>query len=279
MAPQSTPKGMSSRLATMKFMQRGSAQAKAGVSSPSTPTAESEVASSSKRRKFSHADSPSVATPDTPLFDQEAIQRAIDEEEQKRQAAINKRAAELGDEHWELDLSMFPAPNSTQNQMKVVPVGFAQIDNASSGSEDDMSKGDQISLARRRFNMKAQACVVTKNDDSGSEDDSGSSDSELSDEEESHQPKDGSNRGRRAENATPRSGRARTSLSGRQSEERKKANEFAEKRRKKEVNLSKLTSLSASQDNWKSPLSAKITCHGCGKIGHRVADCPSKKRR
>src|SRR5262249_40142869 len=86
MAKQSTPKTMASGLMTMKFMQRGAAAAAAAAaagtpeaSSPATPRSEDR---SGKRRKFSHTPS-AASSPATPLYDQKAIQAALEEEEKK----------------------------------------------------------------------------------------------------------------------------------------------------------------------------------------------------
>ena len=151
MAKQSTPKTMSSRLMTMKFMQRGAAQAAAEASSPSTPKTDEER-SASKRRKVTHKSSP--ATPSTPIYDQKAIQAAVEEEEKKRLAAIEKRAAELGDSHWVLDdAAVASAANGSKAPLNIVQVGFAQIDydgvlDGAQGSVDLSNK------TRFRFNMK-----------------------------------------------------------------------------------------------------------------------------
>lgn len=165
MAKPSTPKTMSSRLMTMKFMQRGAAAAAAAaatVDHPSSPaTPRSEDSSSSKRRKYSHAMSV-AGSPATPLYDQKAIQAALEEEEKKRLVAVEKRAAELGDSHWVLPgVSALPK-NGTQT-LNVVTVGFAQIDYpAASGDNDDDDNPFEESAAPppssqiRRFNMKSK---------------------------------------------------------------------------------------------------------------------------
>jgi hypothetical protein len=107
---------------------------------------------------MSHKSSaPPTPTPNTPIYDQEAIRAAIDEEEKKRLAAIEKRAAELGDSHWVLDTASAPLPkNGSRLPLNVVQVGFAQIDSAgthdeSSGSLDTV---DISTKARFQFNMK-----------------------------------------------------------------------------------------------------------------------------
>jgi hypothetical protein len=72
--------------------------------------------------------------------------------------------------------------------------------------------------------------------------------------------------------------RARSSLSSRQDEERRKAQLLAGKRRKKDIKLNQLTSISSAGSQAFGRPAAAMSCHGCGKSGHKVADCPSKKR-
>jgi hypothetical protein len=151
MAPTATPKGMSSRLMTMKFMQRGEASAK---SSPAT-TPKTDNEGSAKRRKTAHKETPEAK----PLYDEKAVQAALEEEERKRQAAIARRAKELGDEQWVLNGAAVSAPtNRPRGNLSFVQVGFAQID--SGFSDDDDKDGAPASqkatglAGRRQFNMK-----------------------------------------------------------------------------------------------------------------------------
>lgn len=162
MAKQSTPKTMSSRLMTMKFMQRGAAAAAAAAatatdtpeaSSPRTPRSDD---GSAKRRKTAHAPS-AASSPATPLFDQQAMKSAVEEEEKRNRAAIEKRAAELGDSHWVLEGAASLPPRTARPLLNVVEVGFAQIDYAGASSKDD----DPFDLGSapaqpqfQRFNMK-----------------------------------------------------------------------------------------------------------------------------
>lgn len=58
-----------------------------------------------------------------------------------------------------------------------------------------------------------------------------------------------------------------------------KAKEFREKRKKKEVRLNKLTSISSAggdkQFGARSSSSSKsLTCYKCQQLGHRAAECP-----
>ncbi|OIW34044.1 hypothetical protein CONLIGDRAFT_206874 [Coniochaeta ligniaria NRRL 30616] len=150
MAPTATPKGMSSRLMTMKFMQRGEASAK---SSPST-TPKTDNEGSAKRRKTAHKETPEAK----PLYDEKAVQAALEEEESKRQAAIARRAKELGDEQWVLNGAAISAPNPKHPvYLNIVQVGFAQIDSGFPSDDDDDTPGatNITGLAgRRQFNMK-----------------------------------------------------------------------------------------------------------------------------
>ncbi|KAL2024659.1 hypothetical protein VTK56DRAFT_6860 [Thermocarpiscus australiensis] len=279
MAKQSTPKTMSSRLMTMKFMQRGAAAAAAAGASEagSAPATPSSNDGSAKRRKLSHTPS-AASSPATPLYDQQAIQAALEEEERKRQAAIEKRAAELGDSHWVLDGVPALPKSGARPLLNVVQVGFAQIDYAdTSGAGDDpFDLGNPPAQAQfRRFNMKKSKVEKTDQSESSSSD-SNSSDSE----EESSTPstREEEGRGRRNTASDPAQKRARSSVSRKREEERKKAQLLASKRRKKEVKLNQLTSISSAGSQAFQRPSSALTCHGCGKPGHKVADCPSKKR-
>ncbi|KAK4241926.1 hypothetical protein C8A03DRAFT_11865 [Achaetomium macrosporum] len=285
MAKQSTPKTMSSRLMTMKFMQRGAAvaaaAAAAGTPEPASPATPRTDDGSAKRRKVSH--SPSVASsPGTPLYDQKAIQAAIEEEEKKRRAAIEKRAAELGDSHWVLEGAGALPKTGSRALLDVVPVGFAQIDSAgTSGEADDpfdvgsMPAQPQI----KRFNMKKSKASDDGSSSSGSDSDSDSgSEGDSEDERSPASAGEEPSRGRRNTLGDEERKRARSSVSRRREEERRKAQQLAGKRRKKEIKLNKLISISSAASQGFSRPSSTFTCHGCGKAGHKVADCPKKRR-
>ncbi|KAK4106219.1 hypothetical protein N658DRAFT_528964 [Parathielavia hyrcaniae] len=301
MAKQSTPKTMSSRLMTMKFMQRAAAASvistPESTTSPATPHSDD---GSAKRRKVSHAPSAaangSPATP--PLYDQKAIRAALEDEEKKREAAIQKRAAELGDSHWELPSAAALRSRASRPALSVVHVGFAQIDHATAlvrGGDD--GGGDPFDLGSvpaqthiRRFNMKkSKACLrgagpVKKEDDDsgGSDSDESGSGSESGEASEDERPpasaREEPGRGRRSTLGNADRKRARSSVSSRRDEERKKAQQLAGKRRKKEIKLNQLSSISSVGSQAFQRPSSTLTCHGCGKPGHKIADCPNKKR-
>ncbi|KAH6624652.1 hypothetical protein B0J18DRAFT_185226 [Chaetomium sp. MPI-SDFR-AT-0129] len=297
MAKQATPKTMSSRLMTMKFMQRGAAAAAAAATSSTPTTSNSPVNTPSndgptKRRKVSHTASTSAAgsPATTPLFDQQAIKAALEQEEKRNRAAIEKRAAELGDSHWVLEGATSAPPRIARPLLNVVPIGFAQIDGstAAAASGQDGYDDDPFDMGGvsgrpqfQRFNMKKSK--ATKGDDEGksdSESGSGSESGEASDDDRSPRASSRADTGRGRQSTVDRSDRkrARSSVSGRREEERRKAQQLAGKRRKKEIKLNQLSSISSAGSQGFQRPSAVLSCHGCGKPGHKVADCPNRKR-
>ncbi|KAJ5907233.1 uncharacterized protein N7473_004149 [Penicillium subrubescens] len=96
-------KSMSSRLLTMKFMQR--AAASAATKEPQSPDAEDGKRTPKRVRLSTEPNSPS-----TPQSDLEAIAAALAAEEDKRREAVARQAAEAGESEWVLDV---PATNYT----------------------------------------------------------------------------------------------------------------------------------------------------------------------
>ncbi|KAI1437722.1 hypothetical protein GGR50DRAFT_22668 [Xylaria sp. CBS 124048] len=279
MASPSTPKTMSSRLLTMKFMQRAAASNPS--SSPPTP---STVASndSNKRRKVSHDTTPQPNV-DT-LVNQAAVRAAIAEEEKKAERAKLKRAEELGDAHWVLDIPQQPHEHAAQSRMKVVRVGLAQIDSMDSeDSESESADATHSSIpAIRRFNMnkkKAKKTKVPKKSEHSNESSSdsnldasylsSSSSSDDDDEISGPQPLDSQSSPRRA-------------TKGKLTDEKSKATQLAEKRRKKDVKLNSpkggMTSISAGGAPPPRQF-VNLTCYNCGQAGHKSIDCKSPRKR
>ncbi|TGJ81071.1 hypothetical protein E0Z10_g7673 [Xylaria hypoxylon] len=237
MASPGTPKTMSSRLLTMKFMQRAAASSPS--STPSTPPSNDQ---SNKRRKVSHNTAPQQNV-DT-LVNQAAIQAAIAEEEKKVESALLKRAEELGDARWVLDVPEQAKGHAAPTPMNVIQVGFAHIDSFDGMENETDSAGilhDSVP-ALRRYNMgKKKISKKPQNDssessfDSKSESDSDSdSGSDASSSEETS--------GRQSFGSNPRTtsttqSTSRKILKSKKSAEKLKAMQFAEKRRKKEVKL------------------------------------------
>jgi len=125
--------------------------------------------------------------------------------------------------------------------------------------------------------------VVKKEDDengsSDSDSESGSDAGEVSDDQNSPDvARAEPSRGRQSTVGGAERRRPRSSVSGRRDEERRKAQQLAGKRRKKEIKLNQLTSISSAGSQAFQRPSTTLSCHGCGKPGHKVADCPNKKR-
>lgn len=146
--PGSAPKSMSSRLLTMKFMQR------AAASSPiqSSPTPEEP----SPKRQKKTGDSPSRAQVVDAMADKRAIQAAMEAEEAKRQVALDKQAAEAGDTRWVLSFDdQNVAGRAPNGALRVIQAGYANIDipipqHLKSVDEDDMSDRPAV-VGRRSF--------------------------------------------------------------------------------------------------------------------------------
>ncbi|KAI1457674.1 hypothetical protein F4805DRAFT_169551 [Annulohypoxylon moriforme] len=281
MATPTPPKSMSSRLLTMKFMQRAAASPTS--SSPTTPKSDEQA---SKRRKVIHNPTRNDNTNSIAQIDQAAVQAAIAEEERKRQEALVQHAAELGDARWVLDISDKAAGSRSEIQtpLNVVQVGFAQIDSQIDPSDDvglDDSESADTSYARtmvRRYNMENKKAA--KDDKSGSDDSSSDSDSGFSSQE------NGPRRKSYGQKPEARPG-PRPALQSKKSAEWSKAKQFAETRRKKDVKLNSprtpstsggmLSISSGGGTSLRQPTG--FACHRCGKPGHRASECPKRSSR
>ncbi|KAJ6446344.1 Zinc finger domain-containing protein, CCHC-type [Purpureocillium lavendulum] len=261
MAPE-TPKGVSSRLLTMKFMQRAAASA----SSAGSP--DSEVPSS-KKRKLEHSPAHGRINPN---IDQALIQAALDQEEATRQAALEKHSST--DTHWVLDNSWAKTKSAraAKNPLNVVYVGYGDFDSANeSGDNEDAADKGRTST---RPPPKAEKKGAEKEESGDDSDEDGSEDQSSSDE-------DGPKRKRRnvqSGASTPTSqARSRSQSRSRQSLESAKAKELRDKRKKKEVRLNQLTSISGGGGTMSSNKSMK--CYTCQQVGHKASDCPQRPQR
>lgn len=201
------------------------------------------------------------------MVNQADAQAALDEEERQRQAVIKKRAEQLGDAHWVLDAAKLPKIRQAGTPLRVVQVGFSQIDGGQSrGDEEEEDDAPQTdgpafrSYGPEKRKKEAKACtsgparMITSADtflqsrsesdsDSDSESDSEDSDSSDSSSEESDAEGDASqNKPGRASYGSQK----RVEIRSRKKAEREKATQLAAKRRTKEVQLNKLTSISGA---------------------------------
>ncbi|KAI0025032.1 hypothetical protein F4780DRAFT_490981 [Xylariomycetidae sp. FL0641] len=263
METQTPPKSMSSRLLTMKFMQR------AAASPSSTPTTPASEEQSSKRRKTSHSSTPQHDV-DT-LVNQRAVQAAIAEDERKREEALLKHASAAGDARWVLELPKQAAASgrTAQTPLNVVQVGFSQIDSPD-GDSNESSRYDHTQPFRR-YNMGKKKQPQKQQSDS--EDSSGDSDSD------SDASSDNQTSGRQSFGSQSP---ARKVLQSKKSTEQARAQQFAEKRRKKDVKLNQTGSAAGPAGGGLSSISsgggttkraANFSCFKCGQPGHKAPEC------
>ncbi|KAK5631984.1 hypothetical protein RRF57_007698 [Xylaria bambusicola] len=255
-------------LLTMKFMQR--AVASSPASTPSTPPSQDQ---SNKRRKVAHNDTPSQNV-DT-LVNQAAIRAAIAEEEKKVESAIIKRAEELGDARWVLDVPGQKKGHPVPTPLRVVQVGFAEIDSFGA-TENDADAADTLYdsvPALRRYNMDKKKIPKKSHNQSSDSSDGSDSDSEESSSEETTGRQ---SFGAQSRNDSTVRSTARTTLKSKKSAEQLKAMQFSERRRKKEVKLNNpkggISSISSGGGpSPRQPVS--LTCFRCNQPGHRAVDC------
>ncbi|TVY32939.1 hypothetical protein LSUB1_G007804 [Lachnellula subtilissima] len=259
----SAPKSMSSRLLTMKFMQRAAASPPSSPSTPDEPP--------TKRRKKGTDSSPSKFDVDA-LADQRAIQKALADEEAKRQAALDRQAAEAGDTRWVLSFEdQKQTAASSALALRVVQTGYANLDSLPSlqvRSMEEEQEDKPIVVGRRSYGKFNK--VLEKQQDPEAEDSSES----VSDEDD-----DESNSGGESDNDDPSKdyyNDSRETEAMDRLKKQRKAQKHKEKaallkqgkdRKKKEVNLNGLTSLSGKATPQKGP------CHQCGGP-HFKRECP-----
>ncbi|CZR61547.1 uncharacterized protein PAC_11444 [Phialocephala subalpina] len=266
--PGSAPKMMSSRLLTMKFMQR------AANTSPTSRASPSPDEPSPKRRKTdSNPSTPTKFNVDA-LADRSAIQAAMASEEAKKQAALERQAAELGDTRWVLNFE--DQKKVSGLALRVVQTGFANLDASPVKiqyiDEDELEKPAMV--GRRSFGKfnkvveKQQYPNKEDSSESDSEDDEDSDSSEA--DNDSDDPTSELIRASRQEAVE----RAKAERHAKKRSAKAEAEQLAKKRRKNEVNLNGLTSLSGRQA--RQPVVPKdLKCHGCGG-NHFKRDCPNQ---
>ncbi|KAE8383760.1 hypothetical protein BDV26DRAFT_523 [Aspergillus bertholletiae] len=156
-------KTMSSRLLTMKFMQRAAATAVAKESSQ-PPSAEGSNTPTPKRQRFAPGEQ-SQSPPATPSKDLEAISAALAAEEEKRREAIARQAAESGETEWVIDFGA----ESPVNQYAPPPFIVAD-DSLDAGDDDDLTYGGRQAFGN--FKRKKRTVIrETGGDEAGAGED------------------------------------------------------------------------------------------------------------
>ncbi|CAL3968836.1 unnamed protein product [Diplocarpon coronariae] len=269
-SPGGAPKSMSSRLLTMKFMQRAAHSSLSAA--PSTPEEPAQ-----KRRRTDSASTPGKVDVDI-LADRKAVEAALASEEAKRQAALEKQAIEAGDTRWVLSFEdqCHSAPSPIL-ALRVVQTGFANLDASPSQARflDDSSEDVPTTIGRRSFGRFNR--TLEKQQDPTLESSEPEGDDE--DEDDKSEPDDGSDD---PTSALIKASRQEATDQARAERKVKKraaisGSEGAAKKRKKEmVNLNGLTSLSGKQERTQQ-VPAGVSCYSCGGP-HYKKDCPKTKR-
>jgi hypothetical protein len=153
--PNKQGKTMSSRLLTMKFMQRSAASPASSPSTPSEPP--------SKRQRLSNGSHVSILS-STPQSDVQAVEEALAAEEQRRTEALEREAADRGETKWYFS---FKEQQTTvqESPLRIVSAGFSMLD-ATRPTVDGFSEEDvdvDISTAKGRrsfgkFNRSLEVC-------------------------------------------------------------------------------------------------------------------------
>lgn len=255
----------------MKFMQRAVASASSNASSDAdTPSA--------KKRKFEHSSPQGRLNVD---IDEASIKAALDRQEATRRAALQQHSST--DTEWVVTptFEKHTATKRTQPRMNIVYVGYGDIDSAddSCDGEDIPSKGRTSTRKPKESEVGCASCVDLKHFQNSNplqktlprkeDSDDGNSDASQDSEEEDSSSSPRS----RKRSASMADSRSRSQSRSRPSAESLKAKEFRDKRKKKEIQLNKLTSISSAGGG--SPQSS-MTCYNCHKTGHRAVDCPKK---
>ncbi|KAK5683286.1 hypothetical protein LTS10_004817 [Elasticomyces elasticus] len=277
MAQRTQPKAMSSRLLTMKFMQRAAA-------TPSSPSSPAEPPS--KKQRLSNG-SRNSGSPSTPRTDAHAVQEALAAEERLRSEALDREAADRGETKWYLSVQQPDTP-AQESPLRIVSAGYSMLDAAATAKEQHSEDGEveqtRPSIAGRRSFGRFNKTVEKQQNPDASSSDPDSDDSASNDEDEDEDDSDDPTGAKAFINQTRKeaSEKARAERKAKKRAEKAEALRMADDRRKKQVNLNTLTSISGSSGGKPSG-STNIVCHQCGNKGHVQRECPQasqqRKRR
>ncbi|KAL8828504.1 MAG: hypothetical protein Q9170_006578 [Blastenia crenularia] len=249
-------KTMSSRLLTMKFMQR------AAASSPLSTLQNSE-GSSLKRRKTNDYQNPIA----NPPIDFQIFQAAVDAADAKRAVAIERIAGEAGETKWVLSTVEMVQTSATQKKLQFLTTGYSDIDQNLQPTRSQSAIGRR-SYGRLNYHIEKQQVSIADNGSSSSTDEGVHGDTYSVDED--------TNNSTEPIEITMQEEALQDAKAGRETKkrvQRAEAARLAESRRSKEVKLNQLSSISSG-----GGAGAGTECHFCGQKGHMKASCPRKAK-
>ncbi|KAI6809906.1 hypothetical protein KC332_g12580 [Hortaea werneckii] len=265
------PKEMSNRLMAMKFMQRGAASPSSGPSTPAEPP--------SKKQRMS--DGSGVSTPPSASrSDAAAAKEAVAAEERQREEAFDREAADRGESKWYLSFKQPQKPVSA-SPFRVVSAGYSTLDGSNTKDKDSEDEGESAEpqVGRRSFGKFNKGLEKQQNPNMSSDSDSSESEQEEDEEDDDDDDEDDPT-GAKALIAKERKeagDKARAERKARKKAEKAESQKMADERRKKQVKLNGLTSISGAGGG--SPGNKNITCHNCNKKGHIQRECPEAGQR
>jgi hypothetical protein len=215
-------------------------------------------------------------------------------EERIRQDVVEREGLAKGDTRWYL--SVQPAAKPTvESPLRIVSAGYAALDAGREvKDESEEEEGEVRGSGRMNFGNFSRKVVVwicctglwgniecwytlqkqvkNESESSGSED--------LSDVDDYDDDEDDPT-GAKAmvrEQQKAAGDRARADRRQRKADDAANATRLAESRRKKEVNLNRVTSISGSGKPASATASSGMECFKCGKKGHKKTECPQQQR-
>jgi hypothetical protein len=124
-------------------MQRAAASSPGAPKSPASPSSEP----SSKRQRLSNGTSKDRRS----TSDMEAVRVAMAEEDSRKVLALERHAAEVGEERWVLDVAKSTPFNGGLAAMQIEVVGMS---NENESSESDDEDGEDEVVGKKKYGPK-----------------------------------------------------------------------------------------------------------------------------
>ncbi|KAL8829550.1 MAG: hypothetical protein Q9191_001954 [Dirinaria sp. TL-2023a] len=276
-------KTMSSRLLTMKFMQRAAASSPAQPTTPASQTSQIPSQPPSKRQKVS----PFPSTPATPLSDQQAIQAALNAEEAKHSEALERIAAERGETKWILSC-VDEGKGDRRPGFRVTKAGYGDIDaDENAGPERRGKWGVNGRRSFGKFNKELERQQNNATSDTSSSSSDEVSEVEAAEEEDGQGSNDASGTGRLIRQFKEKAvSNAKAEYKASKRAAKAQIVQLAARPLNTEINLNKLSSISGAGGLGGNCLAdkdrggkANFQCYNCGEKGHVRSNCPRLGRK